>query len=308
MRIIFFGTPEYVIPILEALHKHYDTPREKQLIAVVTQEPKAVGREKKVTRSAVDNWAYKHKLDIIFDLNDIPGADLGVVAAYGRIIPKFVIDKFSKGILNIHPSLLPKYRGASPIQAALAAGDTTTGVTIIKMDHLMDHGAILSSFKEDISPSDTNESLRKRLFDRSAQFLIDLLPAFLDGKIKPKEQNHKLATYTKLISKQDGFIEPEIIAGAIEGKNLNLTMPISFIKDYKVPANAESVYNLYRATMPWPGIWTYIDLSGIKTRLKILKAHLEDKTLVLDEVQLEGKNPISWEQFREGYTEAKFVA
>src|SRR5581483_6897875 len=111
LKVIFFGTPDYVIPILENLHKYY------KVVGVVTQPPKLAGRHQEKTFSAVDTWAYKHKLNIIhFWDQELPPADLGVVASYGKIIPQEIINHFKYGILNIHPSLLPKYRGASPIQ------------------------------------------------------------------------------------------------------------------------------------------------------------------------------------------------
>jgi methionyl-tRNA formyltransferase len=138
------------------LYKEYRTIKDKGVIAVVTQPPKPAGRDKKIEYSAVDTWAYKKDIRILRDLDmrssdtgkNLPEADLGVVAAYGKIIPKEIISHFKFGILNIHPSLLPKYRGASPTQAAIAAGETTTGVTVIKMDENMDHGPVVSSLKE----------------------------------------------------------------------------------------------------------------------------------------------------------------
>jgi methionyl-tRNA formyltransferase len=281
MKIVFFGTPEFVIPILECLHDTYNRGKERQFIAVVTQPPKIMGREKRITRSAVDNWAYKHKVDVITDPGYVPQADLGIVAAYGQMIPKFVIQKFKFGILNIHPSLLPKYRGASPIQGALVNGDTITGVTVIKMDEKMDHGPIISQFKDEILPNDTNETLRKRLFERSAQFLIDLLPNYLNGKIKPKEQDHDNATFTKLVTKEDGFIKDPF-------------------------EDPQKVLLLIRAYTPWPGVWTYVYLKDQRLRLRIYSAHIENGKLVLDEVQLEGKTKVSWEQFTQGYPDYSF--
>lgn len=294
MKIVFFGTPDYVVPIAEALYKEFHTPREKGVIAVVTQPPKPAGRNQHLEYSAVDKWAHKRGISILHDYQNIPEADLGVVASYGRIIPYNVIEHFPKGILNVHPSLLPKYRGASPIQNALANGETTTGVTIIKMDEKMDHGPIISSFKEEILAEDTNESLRKKLFDRSAQFLVDLIPNYVSGKINIKEQNHDEATFTKLVKREDGFIE----------------------KPFEDP---QKTNNLFRAYHPWPGIYTLVSLSSdsrisghevtkksrsrsdeIK-RLKIHKLHLEKGELVLDEVQLEGKNKVSFEEFKRGY-------
>jgi methionyl-tRNA formyltransferase len=295
MKIIFFGTPEYVLPICDALHKKFNHGREKQFVAVVTQPPKPSGRNKNITRSEVDHWAFKHKLQIIFELNEIPQADLGICASYGKIIPEKVLKRFTHGILNVHPSLLPKYRGASPVQAAIANGEDTTGVTVFKMDSQMDHGPIISSFKEKIADDDTTQTLRDRLFERSAEFLIELLPNYLNGKIKPKEQNHEKATFTKTITKQDGFTKPDQLNKALEGKK------------------AESIHNHIRAMYPWPGAWTKVDIGKQNIKiLKILKAHLENlpaqagKKLVLDKVQLEGKNPVSWKQFKQGYPNASF--
>lgn len=286
MKIIFFGTPDYVLPVVDALYKEYRTSKHKGVVAVVTQPPKPAGRDKKIKYSAVDAWAYKKNIPIFYNYDGLPEADLGVVAAYGKIIPKPVIDDFKFGILNVHPSLLPKYRGASPVQAAIAAGDSVTGVTVIKMDEKMDHGPIISSFKEDILDDDTNETLRTRLFERSAQFLIDLIPNYLNGKIKPKEQDHDKATFTKLITKEDGFVK----------------------EPFKDPATTE---RLFRAYHPWPGVWTKIKISSEKgakmLRLKMLKLHLMGEKLILEQVQLEGKNPVTWEEFKKGYPTVKFI-
>lgn len=266
MRIIFFGTPDYVIPVLEKLHKYHE------IVAVVTQSPKPVGRDKKVTYSAVDSWAYKKKIIRNFDYVDLPEADMGVCAAFGMIIPKAILNHFKYGILNIHPSLLPKYRGASPIQTAIANGEQTTGVTIIKMDEQMDHGKIVTQFKEDILDNDTFQTLRERLFEKSADVLINLIEPYIKGKINLKEQDHTKATFTKLVNKQDSFInlsdDPQLI-------------------DRKL-----------RAYSPWPGIWTQITLkqTGQSKRLKILEYKGEPIT-----VQLEGKNPVSWKQFQSSY-------
>ncbi len=273
MKVIFFGTPDYVIPIAEKLDKNH------KLVAVVTQPPKLAGRKQFRTFSPVDNWAHKKKVKVITELNlkDFPEAELGIVASYGVIIPQNVIEYFKYGILNIHPSLLPKYRGASPIQAAIRDEDTT-GVTIIKMDKLMDHGPIVSQFKESIDPADTAYTLRKRLFERSGQFVVDLIPNYVSKKVLPKEQDHEKATFTKIIKSEDGFID---------------------IKDFKNPEKYKFIERKIRAMAPWPGAWTTVN----GRRLKLLKAHLENEKLVLDEVQLEGKKPVIWKQFLTGHPE-----
>lgn len=276
MRIIFFGTPEFVMPVVNGLYKEYRTVKEKGVVAVVTQRPKPAGRKKHVEYSPVDKWGYKRSIPVFYDFAALPEADLGVVAAYGKIIPKNVISHFKHGILNIHPSLLPRYRGASPTQAAIINGDAETGVTIIKMDEMMDHGPIVSKFTEKIREADNNEELRSRLFERSAQFLVELIPGYLAGKIKPKEQNHAEATFTKLVSKEDGFIK----------------------EPFAEPVKTE---RLFRAYQPWPGIFTKVIINNEDKRLKILSLHLENEKLILDTVQLEGKNPVSWEEFEKGY-------
>ena len=282
MKIVFFGTPDYVLPILTSLHKKFVSgPGVSPIAAVVTQSPKPTGRKQILTYSPVDKWAHEHKIDIFYQSSELiknsVKADIGVLAAYGEIIPKIVIDTFPHGILVVHPSLLPKYRGASPIQGAIANGDKQVGVTIIKMDEKMDHGPIVSQFKEETKPDDTTDTLRARLFERSKDVIVEMIEPYLQGKIKPKEQNHDEATYTKIITKQDGFIEAE-----------------SFTSE---AAKAE---RFIRAMQPWPQAWTLIG----KKRLKILKAHLENGKLILDEVQLEGKSPVSWEEFKRGYPNA----
>ena len=264
MKLIFFGTPEYVLPVLKALAKKHE------IVAVVTQPPQPTGRKQLLTYSPVDTWAYKRKIPVFRDFNKpFPSADLGILAAYGKIIPEAVLVQFPRGILNIHPSLLPKYRGASPISAAIAAGETETGVSVIKLDRQVDHGPIVTQFKEAILPADTAASLRTRLFDRAAAVLLQALPAYLAGKIKLKPQNESQATFTKLLKKDDGFID---------------------LKN-KTPEETE---RFIRAMFPWPCAWTKL---SDDRRLKLLPNSM---------VQLEGKNPISLKQFREAYPKLDF--
>ncbi len=311
MKIIFFGTPEYVVPLLEGLHKAYNRNRERELIGVVTQPPKPVGREQKLEYSAVDTFAHHHKIPIYFDTDELPEADLAICAAYGKIIPQNVIDSFPMGILNVHPSLLPKLRGASPIQGTIVSGITQTGVSIIKMDELVDHGPIVSVLKSEVLPEDTNETLRVRLFQETVDFLLDLLPHYIAGKVTLKEQNDQDATFTKPIVKEDGYINPQFIDDALRGKTTDEAWDIRFMKDYSVTPSAAVIERYIRALASWPEAWTTIYITNEETskrRLKIKTAHIEGDRLVLDQVQLEGKNPVTWAQFEEGYPNARFVA
>lgn len=289
MKVVFFGTPEYVLPILKAIHKEFVTgPGKSPIAAVVTQRPRPVGRKQILTYSPIDKWAHEHGIPIYYSADELlkysTDAKLGVLASYGEIIKKEVIDLFPQGILVIHPSLLPKYRGASPVPATIANGDETAGCSIIRMDEKMDHGPIITQFKEEILPEDNAITLRDRLFARSAEVLVEMLPAYTQGKITLKKQNDDEATFTKLMKKEDGFI------------NINERTP-------------EEIERFIRAMQPWPGAWTLVKLNPedpAKRRLKLLKSHMNEGKLVIDEVQLEGKNPVSWKQFSDGYKLANF--
>ncbi|OGM74878.1 hypothetical protein A2382_00005 [Candidatus Woesebacteria bacterium RIFOXYB1_FULL_38_16] len=301
MKIVFFGTPDFVLPILESIYKTYGLDRENNTLIVVTQPPKPQGREKTKEFSPVDHWAFKKHLTVLTNINETPEADLGVVAAYGAFIPQSVIERFKYGILNIHPSLLPKYRGASPIQAAIALGEREVGVSVIMLDREMDHGPIVSQFRETIQENDTNISLRTKLFERSAEFLIELIPSYLEGKIRLKEQDHAKASFCRIIEKQDGFISFSALKLVREGKASEEKIIVSFCDNCELLLNGKNVHNFIRALTPWPGVWTKIEIKNEEKRLKILEAHLEGEKLVLDMVQLEGKDPVNWKQFEEGY-------
>lgn len=280
MKIVFFGTPDYVLPILTRLHKEYVTgPGKSPIVAVVTSPPKPVGRKQILSYSPVDRWAHDHKVPCFYSSNDLLKENLdfeiGILASYGEIIKREVINLFPQGILVIHPSLLPLYRGASPVPTTIKNGDVKTGVSIIKMDEKMDHGPIITQFKEDIVPSDTSDVLRDRLFAKSADVLVESLTPYIKGKIKLKKQNDDEATYTKLITKEDGFVELSTV--------------------HSSPSTAHC---FIRAMYPWPGAWTYLPN---QKRLKLLKSRIEGDKLVLDEVQLEGKLPVTKKQFDEAY-------
>lgn len=330
-KVIFFGTPDYVIPVLDALKRaKYD------ITAVVTRAPKPVGRRQILTSSPVALWATKNnipvfspkKLDEEFISNIkhlTSNINVAILAAFGRIIPQALIDAFPYGIINIHPSLLPKYRGASPIEAALVAGEKQTGVTIIKLDAELDHGPIISQFVEPIKEDDTRVTLRERLFQKAAQNLVEILPHYVEGRISLKEQNHAKATFTNLMKKEDGFIPPQYLASCLQGVALEAQWPIPFIKDFTIHPSPITIYNFIRAVNPWPGAFTSVKLKvkieKLEKKLKILKAHVVKNTsgvdpdspevdgstrLVPDLVQLEGKTPVSWQQFQAGYPNFEF--
>ena len=321
MKIVFFGTPKYVQPVVEMLHKTFNPSEENKssIVAVVTQSPKPVGRKKILSHSPIDKWAYNKDIPIFnesFELLDSQlKPDIGILASFGEIIPREVLNYFPHGILNIHPSLLPKYRGASPVRAAIAAGEIETGATIIKLDEKLDHGKIISQFKSEIEKDDTAETLREKLFIQSTEVLKTLIKPYIEGKIKPKTQNNEKATFTTLVKKEEGFIKPKYIEGALKGKSFTEKWGISFIKVgpkkdiFQITPSPINIDSFIRAMSPWPIAWTTVKSNPKKEgrRLQILKTHLSGNKLILDEVQLEGKNPVSWKQFKEGYPTAMFL-
>lgn len=317
MKTVFFGTPDYVLPVLDALKN-----AGYKIAAVVTQPPKPVGRKKVLTLSPVTKWAKQNEIPVIEGspkaiyplLSTLhPHPRLGILAAYGRIIPEEIIKFFPLGILNIHPSLLPKYRGASPVEAAIVAGEKQTGVTIIKLDKELDHGPIVSQLSEPILEDDTKTSLRQRLFEKGAEVLVQILPAYLEGRIELREQDHDKATFTTLLKKEHGFIPPKYLELASKGETFQAQWEIPFIKNYSLVPSAQNLERFIRAFNPWPGAYTKLKIKDEKLKiLKLLKAHVEQRPgtqesrnlvtyLILDLVQLEGKNPVTWRQFKLGY-------
>lgn len=257
-------------------------------IATVTREDKPAGRGQRVSLPPVKIVGQKHKILVLQppklkENQDFFGKlrslkpDLGIVAAYGRIIPKEVLEIFPKGILNVHPSLLPRYRGASPIQSAILEGEKETGVTIILLDEELDHGPILAQEKLKIDKDDTQETLTQKLGQMGAKMLIKVIPDWIGGKIKSQEQVHKKATFTKILTKEDGYIDP------------------------KKSPTPEKFQLMVRAFYPWPSVWTRLRQgSGEASKIiKFLPGNL---------IQLEGKKPMDVRNFLNNYPEsAKLV-
>jgi methionyl-tRNA formyltransferase len=274
IKILFFGTPKFSLPALTQLKEN-----DFNIIGVVTQPDKPAGRKKILTPPPIKLLAEKLQLpvyqwekndkEVLEKINKIK-PDLIVVVAYGKILPKELVNLPPYGCLNLHPSLLPKYRGPSPIQTAILNGETKTGVTIIKLDQETDHGPIVAQKEFDILEDDDYESLSNSLACEGAEVLVKIIPNYIAGEIKPKEQNHAQATESKIIEKNDGEINWQ-----------------------KNPAEIDQQIRAYH---PWPGAWT--EATG--KRVKILKAHLENGELFLDWVQPEGKEPMRYDDFLNG--------
>ncbi len=304
-RILFFGTSDFAVPSLRALHCD---PR-FEIVGIVTQPDRPVGRRAVVTAPAVKLAAGSWQLGIqIFQpeklhdeafaswIHEIgPMCEAFVVVSYGKILPQWLLDLPKHGVLNVHGSLLPKWRGPSPIQAAIATGDEVTGVTIMKVDAEMDHGPILAQHDELIRLDDTGGSLHDRLSMLGAQILPETLAQYLAGNLTRTAQDHTRATYCSLLTRENGKID--------------------FTK------SALEIERLIRAYDPWPGTWNVIN----GKRLKILAARIGSRnvtqkpgerfvcdgfpciacrdgtTLKIERLQFEGASVTTGEEFIRGH-------
>lgn len=216
--VIFFGTEDFSVASLEALIKDG-----YQIAAVITKPDSLRGRGHRLVEPAVKIIAKRHNIPVWQPNKLVDIADkistlqpvAGVLASYGKIIPQAILDLFTPGIINVHPSLLPKYRGPSPIEAAILNDDRQTGVSIIKLVATMDAGPIYGQAAHQLTGSETKPELYHQLAELGAKLLINILPDILSGSLKPVDQNDNDASYTHLISKQDGQINPSELS-AIE--------------------------------------------------------------------------------------------
>ena len=275
-NIIFFTTDNFGLEILVGL-----VAAGYKISAIVTDCTKPSGRGRKISKSQAQLVAERLEIPLL-EIEDVKDKnaedkiryykpDLGIVASYGHILPTNIFKIPKYGIINVHPSLLPKYRGASPIASAIISGEKQTGVTLIKISEKVDQGGIIAQAIHNIDIDDTTEILQRKLTILANKLLIQTLPDFIDGKIKPQKQKESEASSTKKIKKEDGLI--------------NWKKPTKYIE------------RQIRAYKPWPGTYTF--LHG--KRIIIHKAHLnKDGQLVLDIVQPEGKKPMPASAFAKG--------
>lgn len=301
LRITFFGSSLNSLTVLKSL-----IDAGYSAVAVVTVPPKPVGRRRLLTPTPVHTFATDHNVPVLHDSLKVEPfkVDVSVIADYARLLPPEVLKIPQHGCLNLHPSLLPKYKGASPAEYAILAGEKETGMTIIKMDEQFDHGSIISQFKEAIRPDDTSETLYQRLFTAGAQVLITILPAWVEGRITPREQDHTKASFAPRLSRDDGFIPWKTLQKAIAGQTLDSSDLSPLLR--KIAATYHPPLTTYhhllnravRALYPWPGVWTVVPSPKGEKRLKILTSHVEEEKLVLDQVQLEGRQPSTISQIK----------
>ena len=269
MKYLFFGTPDFAAVILEKLVKAGLPPS-----FVVCNSDKPVGRKHIITPPSTKLLAIKYNIPILqpevlsnlkFKIQNLK-FDVFIIAAYAKIIPKEILELPRLGVIGVHPSLLPKYRGSSPIQSVILNGEQETGVTLFLADEKVDHGAIVSSIKYQVSSNDNYEFLNKKLAELGAELLIETLPKFLKGEIVPLIQDETQASYTKKFIAENGYV------------NLQKDEP-------------NAIERKIRALNPEPGVYTFMDIKFEKKRVKLLEAELVDGKLKLTRIQVEGGKP-----------------
>lgn len=300
-RVVFMGTPAFSVPTLQRLIED----EKFQVVAVFTQPDRPAGRGRAPSVSPVKQIALEEGIpalqprrlrnneQMLQALRDL-APDVIVVAAYGLILPADVLAVPPHGCINVHASLLPRYRGAAPVAAALLNGDAETGITIMLMDEEMDHGPILAQRSTPIRPDDTRGSLTEHLAVLGADLLMETLPVWLAGDLEPQPQDHAAATYAPMLKKDDGEI------------------------DWTQPA--ARIARMIRAFDPWPGTYTYfggrllkllraraidVDTGGTEPGEVIATDHglavaAGDGAVLLERVQLAGKRAMDSDVFARG--------
>jgi methionyl-tRNA formyltransferase len=339
LKIAYFGTSYFSAIFLEKLMLDTSINRLIELKLVVTQPDKPVGRKNILSPSSVKEVAKKfgvkiqatgvpsqgsHQRAEFFQpvagsstggkdegQDPLQNIDLAILFAYGEIIPKEILKLPKLGFWNVHPSLLPKYRGPSPIASPLIVGDKKTGVTLIQLDDKVDHGPIIAQEELFINPKDRRPDLEIKLTNLAYEMFKELVTGVekkgppqraarhfdwssehwgeMNSRQAPsnfKEQDHTQATYTRLLKKEDGFV---LLSDLKRAREENGTM----------------IYNRFRGLYPWPGIWTKVRIKEKDLRLKIIDLDLvengRDRSLQIKTVQLEGKKEVCFGTFNHAY-------
>lgn len=300
MTIIFFGTSNVALPVMEVLHKNH------KIAAVITTPDAKVGPKQILQESPVSVLAQelglhlfkphtiKNNPELELSLTSF-NANIFIVVSYGKILPESIINLPKNKTLNIHFSWLPEFRGASPIQAALLAGKKETGVSIFVLDKYMDHGPILTQERLTVDDDDTYITLADKASHKAGPLLLNTLSAIEQNTITPQEQDHSKATYCGLITKQDGRINWQ--------------------------KTSNDIYNQFRAFYPWPGIWTrwnnrvlkILDCHPINQPVSVSPANPpgtviasgqvlcgQNTCLQITSLQLAGKSQVSMQNFLHG--------
>ena len=274
MNFVFFGSPRFAEIVLRKMVEGGCVPD-----LVICNPDRPAGRKKIITPPLTKVLAKEYKIKtwqpekLVYDEFEaqVDGIDFAVVAAYAKIIPQNIVDFPKLGTIGVHPSLLPKYRGASPIQTVILNGEKETGVSLYLMDEKLDHGPILAQRKTIICEHEDYFQLEKRLAELSGALLAETLPDFYSGKIKPMVQDEDRATSTKKFLTQDAFVDYKDL---LEAENGNIE-------------KAKKINRMIRAFVVEPGAWTIKD----GKRVKLLGSEVVASGLKLKKTQIEGEKP-----------------
>lgn len=278
LKVVFFGTPEMAVDVLDEMLAYNIKPE-----YIITKEDKAKGRGLDVSIPRAKEWALRNNIPVlqppvinetfIEEFRKI-NPDIAIVAGYGKILPKELLTIPKFGFINVHPSLLPKYRGATPVQSALLNNDKITGVTLFEIDEKMDHGYILSQMEYKIPENMRAHELLGTLSKMGGKLIPQLLLDIENNNIKKTIQDDTLATYCKKINKEDGEI--------------------------KLSDNPDEIYAKFRAYDAWPGIYYFLERNNKKIRVIITDMTSKDDAVQILKVKPEGKKEMSYEDFKRG--------
>lgn len=275
IKFVFWGTDEFSTTVLNQLKKFGFKPS-----LIITAPDRKSGRGQKLQSPPVKIWAEENKIEILqpekFDDNFIKilkenDWDVFALASYGKIVPSEILALPKKGTLNVHPSLLPLYRGASPIESAILDDNKNTGVTIMLMDAQMDHGPIINQEFVSFTEWPTKPEIENKLAEIGGQLLAESMLPWINDEIEAQEQAHDMATFTSKIKKEDGLID----LGEDPRKN--------FLK--------------IQAYQPWPGAYFFTEKGDKKIRVKITKASFANNNLKIERVIPEGKSEMDYQSF-----------
>lgn len=280
IRFVFFGTPEIAVTALDKLEAGGMIPA-----AVVTRPDASIGRDHVLTASPVKEWAVERSIDVLQPekitsefIDELANSewDLFVVVAYGEILPKRLIELPERGTINMHPSLLPRLRGPSPIESAILTDERTTGVTVMEIDEKMDHGPIIAQARVEIEEWPVRAPLLEGILaEEGASLLVEVIPEWVNGRVIPYLQDDALATYCPKITKEDGLLD--------------------------LGDDPEENLRKIRAFEGWPGTYAFFERRGERIRAAILDAHVDsDGKLAIDTVKPEGKNEMPYADFLRG--------
>ncbi len=276
MKIAFFGTPDFTVNFLDYLTEHGYTPA-----LVVTGVDVPIGRKLTLTTPLPKLWAVEHGIPCVqpqkiteefIDSLKIQEFDLFVVIAYGKILPEVLINLPKYGTINVHYSLLPKYRGASPVESTILAGDTETGVCIQQMVYALDAGDILTQEMLAILPDETHAELRNRLNTLAYPLLLETIQQLKTGTTHPVPQSTEGLSICKKIKKEHGSVT--------------------------LDEDPDTLYRKYRAYFGWPGIFFFDTKHDRTIRVKIVRAHMENNAFVIDTVTPEGKKEMNYDDYK----------